>query len=96
MTAIALRAEKMDHHPEWFNVYNKVGIFENSLVKNFQIRWTSPFRLIAAMDSLRMMSIWPNTLKVSTNNSHMLMTILKCLTFPFAYSAAVLFMNQSI
>ncbi|KAJ2552228.1 Mitochondrial-processing peptidase subunit alpha [Coemansia sp. RSA 1933] len=26
MTAVALRAEKMDHHPEWFNVYNKVEI----------------------------------------------------------------------
>lgn len=26
MTQVALRAEKMDHHPEWFNVYNKVQI----------------------------------------------------------------------
>jgi 4a-hydroxytetrahydrobiopterin dehydratase len=26
MTEIALRAEKMDHHPEWFNVYNRVTI----------------------------------------------------------------------
>ncbi|KAJ1993092.1 putative pterin-4-alpha-carbinolamine dehydratase [Coemansia spiralis] len=26
MTAVALKAEKMDHHPEWFNVYNKVEI----------------------------------------------------------------------
>lgn len=26
MTAIALEAEKMDHHPEWFNVYNKLEI----------------------------------------------------------------------
>jgi len=26
MTRIALKAEKMDHHPEWFNVYNKVQI----------------------------------------------------------------------
>lgn len=26
MTAIALDAEKLDHHPEWFNVYNKVDI----------------------------------------------------------------------
>lgn len=26
MTRIALQAEKMDHHPEWFNVYNKVQI----------------------------------------------------------------------
>ena len=22
---MALKADKMDHHPEWFNVYNKVG-----------------------------------------------------------------------
>lgn len=26
MTRVALQAEKMDHHPEWFNVYNKVEI----------------------------------------------------------------------
>ncbi|KAL1418715.1 hypothetical protein MTO96_025745 [Rhipicephalus appendiculatus] len=26
MTRIAMQAEKMDHHPEWFNVYNKVQI----------------------------------------------------------------------
>jgi len=26
MTRIALKADKMDHHPEWFNVYNKVQI----------------------------------------------------------------------
>lgn len=26
MTQIALVAEKRDHHPEWFNVYNKVNI----------------------------------------------------------------------
>lgn len=26
MTHIALFAEKMDHHPEWFNVYNRVDI----------------------------------------------------------------------
>ena len=26
MGRVALLAEKMDHHPEWFNVYNKVCI----------------------------------------------------------------------
>ena len=26
MTRIAIIAEKRDHHPEWFNVYNKVDI----------------------------------------------------------------------
>ena len=26
MTRVALAAEKADHHPEWFNVYNKVRV----------------------------------------------------------------------
>ena len=26
MTRVALLAEKLDHHPEWFNVYGKVRI----------------------------------------------------------------------
>ena len=26
MTRMAIVAEKMNHHPEWFNVYNKVDV----------------------------------------------------------------------
>ncbi|EIZ79758.1 pterin-4-alpha-carbinolamine dehydratase [Novosphingobium sp. Rr 2-17] len=26
MTRVALYADKADHHPEWFNVYNKVRV----------------------------------------------------------------------
>ncbi len=30
MTKVALAAEKMDHHPLWTNVYNKVEIWLNT------------------------------------------------------------------
>jgi 4a-hydroxytetrahydrobiopterin dehydratase len=26
MTAMALHAEKLDHHPEWLNIYNKIDV----------------------------------------------------------------------
>jgi len=26
MTRVAMQAEKQDHHPEWFNVYNRVDV----------------------------------------------------------------------
>jgi len=30
MTRVALAAEKMDHHPEWFNVYKTVDVMLNT------------------------------------------------------------------
>jgi 4a-hydroxytetrahydrobiopterin dehydratase len=30
MTRVALIAEKMDHHPRWTNVYNKVEVWLNT------------------------------------------------------------------
>lgn len=30
MTRVALAAEKMDHHPRWTNVYNKVEVWLNT------------------------------------------------------------------
>ena len=26
MARVAMKAERMDHHPEWFNVYNRVDV----------------------------------------------------------------------
>jgi len=26
MTRVAMKAEQMDHHPEWFNVYNRIEV----------------------------------------------------------------------
>lgn len=26
MTQVGMKAEQMDHHPEWFNVYNRVDV----------------------------------------------------------------------
>lgn len=30
MTRVALKAEQMDHHPEWFNVYKTVSVTLNT------------------------------------------------------------------
>ena len=50
MAGAALYAEKMNHHPEWFNVYNKVSV---QLMTHEAGGITElDFRLAAKMDTL--------------------------------------------
>ena len=50
MSMVALVAEKTNHHPEWFNVYNKVVVdLTTHEVKGISER---DFQLAIAMDSL--------------------------------------------
>ena len=54
MTMAALVAEKTDHHPEWFNVYNKVVVdLVTHEVKGISER---DFKLAEAMDKLYALS----------------------------------------
>ena len=45
MTKVAMEAEKMNHHPEWFNVYGKVKIelitHDIGGISNYDIRLAS-------------------------------------------------------
>lgn len=54
MQAIALKADAMDHHPEWSNVYNQV-----------HIRWTS-HDANALTERDRMMAVFCDALFAST------------------------------
>ena len=48
MTRTALVADKNDHHPEWFNVYNQVNVELNT--HDAGGLTTNDFELAAAMD----------------------------------------------
>ena len=50
MTRVALVAEKMDHHPEWFNVYNKVEVHLSTHDLGGVSTWD--FELARRMDEL--------------------------------------------
>ena len=50
MTRVALLAEKMDHHPEWFNVYNRVRV--ELTTHDVGGISTRDFELAAAMDAV--------------------------------------------
>jgi 4a-hydroxytetrahydrobiopterin dehydratase len=50
MSRVALLAEKQDHHPEWFNVYNRVTIDLNTHDVGGLSR--KDFALAAAIDKL--------------------------------------------
>lgn len=49
MSRVSLLAEKMNHHPEWFNVYNRVEVTLNT----HDVGGLSPldFKMAAAMNS---------------------------------------------
>jgi 4a-hydroxytetrahydrobiopterin dehydratase len=51
MTRVALIAEKMDHHPEWTNVYNKVS-FKLSTHDAGNTATDKDRKLAAAIDKL--------------------------------------------
>jgi len=50
MTSVALIAEGMNHHPEWFNVYNKVTIdlttHDVGGISNFDFEFASKVELL--------------------------------------------------
>ena len=51
MTRAALYAEKMDHHPEWFNVYNKLRV--DLMTHDAGGITTNDVALAKALESLR-------------------------------------------
>jgi pterin-4a-carbinolamine dehydratase len=50
MTRVAMQAEKMNHHPEWFNVYNKVKIdlitHDVNGISNYDVKLASAVNMI--------------------------------------------------
>ena len=51
MSRVALQAEKMDHHPEWFNVYNKVTLLDRF--------WSYPLTSYILVQHVRQFLILP-------------------------------------
>ena len=54
MTRVAMEVEKLNHHPEWFNVYNRVKIelvtHDVGGLSNFDFKLASIINRIAAKD----------------------------------------------
>ena len=52
MTKVAMEAEKMNHHPEWFNVYNRVKIdlvtHDVDGISNFDFRLAKTIEKLAS------------------------------------------------
>ncbi len=51
MTSVALEAEKLNHHPEWSNVYNQVEI--NLITHDLSGLSTYDIKLASKIDKLR-------------------------------------------
>lgn len=43
MTRVALKAERMNHHPEWNNVYNREGAIRLADIPEKHILWHTVF-----------------------------------------------------
>jgi len=54
MTRVAMEVEKLNHHPEWFNVYNRVKIelvtHDVGGISNFDFKLANIINRIAAKD----------------------------------------------
>ena len=55
MTQVAILAEKADHHPEWFNVYNRVEV----VLTTHDVQGLSQRDLDLAQAMERIAAAWP-------------------------------------
>ena len=61
MTKVAMEAEKLNHHPEWFNVYNKVTIdlvtHDVNGISNYDIKLASSINCMIGKSDDKIMTI---------------------------------------
>jgi 4a-hydroxytetrahydrobiopterin dehydratase len=57
MSAVALVAEKLEHHPEWLNVYNRVEVE----LTTHDVDGISPLDFTLAAEMTRLSTAWSRT-----------------------------------